>query len=84
MSIHGTVVIDLRDCDGDHIRQRCGAIFYAPPGARVELWVGALRVDPAGVDVLRQRADLHDIEVKGSGNAVGRWVAALRNREVLL
>jgi hypothetical protein len=76
--ITGTVVIDLRDVEEDRMRSRCGAIDHAPAGARVVLHVGALKPDPGAVDVLRQRAHLHDIDVHGTAHAVRRWVAVLR------
>jgi hypothetical protein len=75
--IGGVVVIDLREVDQDHIRGRCAAIEHAPAGARVVLMVGALKPDPAGVDILRGRAHRHDIEVWGSAHAVRGWVRAL-------
>lgn len=82
--ITGTVVIDIRDVDQDHIRGRCASIEHAPHGARVVLMVGALKPDPAGVDVLRGRVSRHDIEVQGSAHAVRQWVDALRNGMGLL
>ncbi|MCP3422735.1 hypothetical protein [Nocardioides pinisoli] len=77
--ISGTVVIDLRDVDQERIKGRCAAIEHAPHGARVVLVVGAIRPDPAGVDVLRARARHHDIDVQGTAHAVRHWVAALRD-----
>jgi len=81
--ISGTVVIDLRDVDEDRIKSRCAGIDHAPAGARVVLVVGALAPDPAGIDVLRGRAHLHDIDVQGTAQAVQRWVRALRDDGVI-
>lgn len=82
--ITGTVAIDLRTVEQEHIRSRCAAIEHAPHGARVVLLVGALKPDPAGVDVLRNRAQWHDIDVQGTAHAVRQWVEALRHGMDLL
>lgn len=77
--ITGTVVVDLRDVDQERIKSRCAAIEHAPHGSRVVLMVGAIKPDPAGVGVLRNRARWHDIDVQGTAHAVRQWVAALRD-----
>ncbi len=55
------------------------ALREAPAGARVQVYVGPLAVNPAVLPVVWEYGAHVTIEVSGHAFAVRRWVDALRN-----
>lgn len=76
--------MDLTDVPADRQRYRIGAVQVAPSGCRVVLVVGALRVEPSSVWMLKEHLDRLDVDVRGEPHAVQRWLEALRSEDGFL
>lgn len=77
MPLTTVVTIDVSDGDEAAGRRRCATLATLPPGKRVRLEVGAVRVLNEVVWAVRPYLDRLNVQVDGFGANPDRWEAAL-------
>jgi hypothetical protein len=82
-AVTGAILVDLTVVDPKVAYRRVAGLHMIPTGARLELVVGPLAVNPRVVRLVRTQLPRLSVRVLGEPYAVGRWVRALRDGDVL-